>query len=422
MNPGIRRRGATIGSPTRRDVRRLGAVCAALGALAATSVTLAPGAAAVDIRSRQWYLDDMRIPEAWKVSTGKGVKVAVIDSGVNPATSSLKGQVLVDGVSGAAAYHSTRDNTGHGTSMAEIIAGTGAGNGIRGVAPGAKIIPIRIAAGSPDGAEAKKAPTDGQAIRAAADSDAKIINMSFGGADPDSEMEDAMKYAASKGKLMFVSAGNSGEKGNKFDYPVRYRFAIGVAAYDKSGTAAKFSTHGDYVDLSAPGVDIPSWCDGKFTEYCNTWGTSPSAAIASASAALVWSAHPNWTGNQVLRTLIDTAGRSWSKNEVSSYLGYGFVRPRRVLIAKDINPGPPNEDPLAYQNYDPDAPTSAPPSSASPGHPAKKAGAPGSSAAPVAAEKTSGGNTQTWAIIGVAAAVLVVGGAGFAVLRARRNA
>jgi subtilisin family serine protease len=104
---------------------------------------LAPSAVADDVRSQQWYLDKMLADRLWKVSTGKGIKVAVVDSGVNPSTASLTGKVLKDEVPAAAAYGATKDFGGHGTSMAELIAGSGAGGGLQGLAPGARIIPVR---------------------------------------------------------------------------------------------------------------------------------------------------------------------------------------------------------------------------------------------------------------------------------------
>ncbi|MFI0167265.1 S8 family serine peptidase [Streptomyces sp. NPDC017095] len=381
---------------------------------------------------KQWYLDAMGADEIWKHSTGKGVKVAVIDTGVNPQTPSLKGQVLVDEVPSAAKYHVTQDYDGHGTSMAEIIAGTGAGGGIKGLAPGAKIIPIRIGLDQlTDETERAKSLTSEKAIRVAADSDAKIINMSFGSPYYSSEEEDAIKYAASKGKLMFASVGNSGNKGNKGEYPAADPYVVGVAAIDKTGTVGDFSTYGNDVDLSAPGLNVPTWCDKTFRKYCPGQGTSQASAIASASAALVWSAHPDWTANQVLRSFIDTAGRTWAKDEPSKYLGYGIIRPRRVLIDKDIDPGPANRDPLAAENgTDPDEDVTATPSlsvAPSSGEPAegakeKEAGSAGGPTSAAAKDTESGGDTRTWVIIGAVAAVLVIGGAGFAVLRARRNA
>ncbi|MEU9989375.1 S8 family serine peptidase [Streptomyces sp. NPDC048045] len=393
-----------------------------MGTLVIGSAGLAPEAVASDVQPKQWYLDAMGADEMWKYSTGKGVKVAVIDTGVNPATSSLKGQVLLDEVPKSAKYHVTQDYVGHGTTMAEIIAGTGAGGGIKGLAPGAKIIPIRVGLDAlKDEKEREKSLTSTQAIRAAADSDAKIINMSYGSPYYDSGEADAIKYAASKGKLLFSSIGNDADKKQKNSYPAIDPYVIGVSAVDESGTVAKFSTRSDYVDFAAAGVKIPGWCDNKFTEYCTTDGTSPASALASASAALVWSVHPNWTANQVLRTLLDTAGRSWPRDKPSTYLGYGAIRPRRVLINKDINPGPANRDPLYAENgTDADADVTATSSrSAAPpsGRPAKDAG----STSAAAKDSGSGSNTTTWVIIGAVAAVLVVGGAGFGVLRARRN-
>ncbi|MFF1284926.1 S8 family serine peptidase [Streptomyces sp. NPDC058299] len=414
---------------TRRNAIRLSAVCSVLGTLVITSAGLAPGAAASDdVQSKQWYLDVMHADEMWKHSTGKGVKVAVIDTGVNPRTPSLKGQVLVDDVPKAAEYHVTRDYDGHGTTMAEIIAGTGAGGSIKGLAPGAKIIPIRVGLDElKDADERARSLTSPKAIRAAADSDAKIINMSYGSEYYNGDEEDALKYAASKGKLLFASIGNSGDVGNKPDYPAKDPYAIGVAAVDKTGTVAKFSTFGNYVDMSAPGLNVPAWCDNTFTKYCTTEGTSHASAIASASAALVWSAHPDWTANQVLRSLIDTAGRTWPKGKPSKYLGYGLMRPRLVLADKNFDPGPANRDPLAAENGTaPDediTATKSPAASPSAKTPAKDTGSSGGPTSVAAKDADSGSdNTQTWVIIGAVAAVLVIAGAGFAVKRARRNA
>ncbi|MEW2620067.1 S8 family serine peptidase [Streptomyces sp. NPDC048106] len=404
-------------------------MCSALGALTVVCAGLAPAAVASDTQSKEWYLTSMHADEMWKSSTGKGVKVAVIDSGVNPRTPSLKGQVLVNEVPKSAAYGATTDFDAHGTSMAEIIAGTGAGGGVKGLAPGAKIIPIRVGSDElKDEKERAKSPTSAQAIRAAADSDAKIINMSYGSVYFDSDEADALKYAASKGKLLFAATGNMADKGNKANYPAADPYVVGVSSVDKSGTVAKYSTHGNSVDVAAPGENVPMWCDTKFTQYCMSGGTSQASAVASASAALIWSAHPDWTANQVLRTLIDTAGRDWPKNTPSTYLGYGILRPRLVLSDKNIDPGAANRDPLYAENgtaADADVTatpslSAAPPSSAE--GKAKGTGAAATGSTSAAKETGSGGSTQTWVIIGAAAAVLVLGGAGFAVLRSRRNA
>ncbi|MFF0788557.1 S8 family serine peptidase [Streptomyces spiralis] len=407
-------------------MRAAGAI---VGTLAALSVGLAPSATA-DEQSKQWYLKPMQAEQMWKVSTGKGVKVAVIDTGVNPNTLSLKGQVLADEVPKSVAYHATHDFDGHGTTMAELIAGTGAGGGIKGLAPGAKIVPYRIDLQGLKGAEAKKSPDAPEAIRAAADTDAKIISMSFGGV-PDPTMEEAVKYAASKGKLMIAAAGNDGRGKGQIDFPAGFPYVVGVSSMDASGTVSKFSSHGSWVDLTAPGEGFPGWCDATFRSYCdNRNGTSAAAAIASASAALIWSAHPDWTVNQVTRALIDTAGRSWARNNPSSYLGYGAVRPKNVLKNPHYDPGPPDVDPLAEENGGdllaksgrapaPSASASAS-TSASASSQAPENGTSGGTSAAGSSARSSNDGSTLWIALGAAAAVVVIGGGGFAVMRARR--
>jgi subtilisin family serine protease len=384
----------------------------------------------------------MQTEQMWKVSTGEGVKVAVIDSGVNANTPSLKGQVLVDEVPKEVAYHVTDDYSGHGTSMAELIVGTGADGGIQGLAPGAKVVPYRVAL---EGLESRpeeyeNAPNAEEALRAAADTDAKIINMSFGGMTSE-EAEEAVKYAASKGKLLVAAVGNDGFP----DAPATYPYVIGVAAVDSSYTVSKFSEKSSegFADLSAPGEDIPAWCDKTFRSYCQGEGTSQATALVSASAALIWSAHPDWTVNQVTRALLDTASRSWPKDKPSKYAGYGLIRPRVVLEDPNYDPGPPDVDPLAKINGGDvlakagardaantddaekadsgDKSSTAPSDSASGASQAPgKSSTGGTSAAGSSTEAAADDSNTLWIVLGSAAAVLVIGGAGAAVLRARR--
>ncbi|MFI7141960.1 S8 family serine peptidase [Streptomyces massasporeus] len=397
---------------------------AALGAFAIMSSGLAPSAIAADVHSQQWYLDAMHADAMWKISTGKGVKVAVLDTGVNPHTSSLKGQVLEDVAPKAVSYNATTDYDGHGTSMAELIAGTGAGGGLRGLAPGAKIVPYRVLVkGVKSATDKKKTPSVEDAIRAAADSDVQIISMSFAGDIIDPDEEEAVKYAQSKGKLMFAGTGNDAESKNFIGYPAAYPYVVGVAAADVKGKVGKFSERGNYVDLAAPGLNVPYWCDATFRSYCdNGDGTSMATAIASASAALIWSAHPDWTANQVLSSLIDTASRDWPKNRPSNFLGYGLVRPRKVLENSDINPGSAATDPLSFENgtgvtgvtASPSAPAST--SSQAPKNPS------GGQTSAAGSTSESSDNTTTWVALGAAGAALVIGGGAFAVIRSRRKA
>ncbi|MYU30405.1 S8 family serine peptidase [Streptomyces sp. SID7810] len=438
MKSGISRRVERAALHGTRSGRRMRAVGVAVGALVATTVGLAPVAVADDVQSKQWYLGPMQAEQMWKVSTGKGVKVAVIDSGVNAKTSSLKGQVLADEVPKSVAYRATEDYDGHGTTIAELIAGTGAGGGLKGLAPGAKIVPYRVKFEDLKGGEGElsKTPEPAEAIRAAADTDAKIINMSFGAQGPSSKEKAAIEYAASKGKLLIAAVGNDGRKsGDTIGYPAAYPYVVGVAASDKTGTVSEFSSSGGYVDFAAPGQDFPGWCDDSFRSYCDDVnGTSSAAAIASGAAALIWSAHPDWTVNQVTRALIDTAGRKWPKNDPSKYLGYGAVRPRLVLANSHYNPGPANVDPLAKENggdllakspassssSTSSSSSSAPSSSASTPSQAPENGSTGSTSAAGSSAESSKDDNTLWVVLGAVAAVVVVGGGGVAVARARR--
>ncbi|MCQ0023424.1 S8 family serine peptidase [Streptomyces somaliensis DSM 40738] len=406
----------------RRLRRRVTCAVALVSAWTIGFVGLAPAAAAEDMRAQQWYLDAMHVDKIWKKTRGEGIKVAVIDSGVNASTPSLKGQVL-KGWDATKADGKTDDYSGHGTTMAELIAGTGRNGGLQGLAPGAKIIPFRIAG---DDISRRKNSWDVEdAIRAAADTDAKIISMSFGGSGNTDRMIEAAKYAQSKGKLMFASVGNTGDEDNKLQYPVGLPEVVGVAATDSKGRVGKYSTHGEMVDISAPGSDIPRWCDATFTRYCDgADGTSAATAIASATAALIWSLHPDWTANQVLRVMFESAARSegWKPGTTSSYLGHGIVRPGAHINRGLGKPGDPNINPLTNENT-----TGAKGgSSASPA-----ASAPASSQAPQGrstpgqAVAGSGGEagdgSSLGLILGGAAAVVVVAGGVFFV-RKRRTA
>ncbi|USQ83821.1 S8 family serine peptidase [Streptomyces phaeoluteigriseus] len=368
----------------------------------------------------------MKADDMWKVSTGKGVKVAVIDTGVNPDTPSLKGQVLVGEVPQAVGYKATEDYDGHGTSMAELIAGTGAQGSLKGLAPGAKIVPYRIGMKDmKDESEKGKAPPLPDVIRQIADSDVKIINMSFGEYIERPDVLAAIKYAQSKGKLMIAGTGNDAEGQNSIGFPAAYPYVVGVAASDEKGTVGKFSEYGNYVDLASPGLKVPTWCDNTFRSYCTGQGTSQATAIASASAALIWSAHPDWTANQVLASLIETAGRDWAKDDPSTYLGYGLIRPRKVLEDSNFNPGAAGTDPLAKENargVTGVAANNSPSPSASTSSQPPKDTSGGQTSAAGSSSDSSDDNTTMWVALGAAAAVLVIGGGAFAVVRSRRGA
>ncbi|MFJ5034489.1 type VII secretion-associated serine protease mycosin [Streptomyces sp. NPDC088560] len=396
---------------------RARAVSATVGVLLA-GITVTP-AHADTVRERQWYLDAMHADEMWKSSTGKGITVAVLDTGVQADIPDLRGQVVAGKNYSRHPGDERSDYDGHGTGMAVLIAGTGArgsANGSYGLAPGAKILPIRI----PDFIEQSRAdgnPDDyptymAKAIRFAADSDAQIINISQGSTAHSKELTDAVAYALSKGKLIFAGVGNDGDALNEVNYPAATPGVVAVGAIDKSVKVTKESEHGPQVDLVAPGEDMIHACIGG-TELCNSHGTSDATAIASASAALIWSKHPTWTNNQVLRVMLNTASKPTSGKERTDYIGYGAVRPR-IALTEPGDPGPADVYPL------PDFKQAA---SKAPNGSATASAKDDSSPSPTASVSTGGGSALPW-ILGGAGVVVVAGGflAAGAVRRRRRAA
>ncbi|MFJ3700443.1 MULTISPECIES: S8 family serine peptidase [unclassified Streptomyces] len=414
-------------SQTRKRCTFLGLRGRLLGTMAVAAASsvgfaaVAPSAVAADTHSKQWYLEPMHAEEMWKTTTGEGIKVVVIDTGVNSATPSLEGQVLKGLDATNADGDETDDYSGHGTTMAELIAGTGKGGGLQGLAPGAKIVPMRVADTDFQNKNSVNAYDTADSIRAAADSDAQIISMSFGSEFKMDREVAAVKYAQSKGKLFFAAVGNEAEKGNKAIYPAAYPEVVGVGATDKQGKVSDTSQHGDFVDIAAPGDDLPFWCDENFERYCQgNGGTSAATAITSASAALIWSAHPEWTANQVLNVLFDTAGRGdWEKGTLSNYLGHGIIRPAVNILKGTGDPGEADISPLTKEKTSGSAGSAAPSASAA-SQPEKKDKAEDAAMAGSSAEKDD--SSQLGLIIGGVAVVLVLGGGAFAFARKRRTA
>ncbi|MFG3050228.1 type VII secretion-associated serine protease mycosin [Kitasatospora sp. NPDC048239] len=309
------------------------------------------------IREQQWHLDAMKAPEMWQTTKGQGATVAVIDSGFKMDHPDLSGQFLpgkdFSGLPGGVGV----DATGHGTGIAGFIAGTGkglGGKGAYGLAPGAKILPLKINtngdAANPIDASGYLKQVD-QAIVYAADQGAKVINISSvagsTGVSPTdiSELGSAVTHATAKGALVVAGAGNSGQQGNPLLYPAALSGVMAVAAVDRNGLVTSESEHGPQVDLAAPGMEMYTSCTGA-SGYCKTHGTSDATAIVSASAALLSAAHPDWNGNQIARVLINTAGKPTDGSSWNDSVGYGGVRPR-VALTTPGDPGPANANPLA---------------------------------------------------------------------------
>lgn len=309
----------------------------------AASLALLPATAHADdgIRAQQWALDAMHTSEAWQTTKGKGITVAVLDTGIDGDHPDLAGSVLEGkDMVGFGAKKGDRPWARHGTAMAGIIAGHGHGagraDGVVGIAPEAKILPLRVILedGDPDRSKARNtrgnALADG--IRWATDHGADVINLSLGddskSAHPEPAEDAAVQYALKKGIVVVASAGNGGERGDHISYPAAYPGVIAATAVDEDGDRASFSTRRWYATVSAPGKDIVIADPDR--EYYEGWGTSAASAFVSGAVALIRAAHPGLTPPQIKKLLQDTA-RDVPTGGRDDSRGFGFIDPAAAI-------------------------------------------------------------------------------------------
>ncbi len=337
----------SLSSPTCAQLRSTALL---LAGMVLGSFAVAPHATAEGPQD-SWYMDTMRVEEMWAQTRGEDITVAVIDSGTDASLPTLEGRVLegTDLTHGAEGAHV--DRNGHGTMMAGLIAGSGAESGIPGLAPGVDILPVRVNSLEYDfGLEERLA----LAIEYAVDAGAQIISISLVTDElgHSSELDTALAVAARSDVLIFAGAGNSGNADNAVVIPAAREGVVAVGAVDRNAEHVDYSTYGPQVALSGPGNEVPGACpDGSYQPACimEEGGTSSATALASASAALIWSANPDWTKNQVLRAMLDTAdGPEGGRDD---YVGYGMVRPDRVILDGEGDPGEPDVNPL-FEEYE----------------------------------------------------------------------
>ena len=332
--------------PLTRTAARRTLLALALALVPAT--VIAPPANADSPARPQPYLETMKAEQMWKVSQGEGVKIALIDSDVDRALPELKGRVLPEKQFGA---DLEQKPDGHGTSMAALIAGSGAKGGIQGLAPKVTLLPLDLS----DTGPAEGGENLPKAIDHAVKSGAKIISMSGGHADRGllgKGTQAAIHRAQRAGVLFFAGAGNNGDTTNDKLYPAALPGVIAVAATDKNGKRAEWSSRGPHVALAAHGTDA-TMIDENGKYFAGQGGTSTATALTSASAALIWAKHPDWTGNQVLRTPIQSAHRPDAEPDAKpdSDVGHGTVRPHKVLLEGEGEPGDPDTHPTFARYY-----------------------------------------------------------------------
>ncbi|GAA4234507.1 hypothetical protein GCM10022254_39490 [Actinomadura meridiana] len=274
--------------------------------------------AADQIRAREWHLGVLRVEKAWRYSRGRGVTVAVLDTGVDGRHPDLTGQVLTGpDLTGGVRRPGTRYWGLHGTSMASIIAGhghgPGASRGMLGVAPQSRVLSVRVTLENDDPLRRDNGQQTGgdrdaiaQGIRYAVDHGADIVNMSLGGGrqfyNGTASQEAAIKYALRKGVVLIASAGNDGSGANRKNFPAAYAGVIAVGALDRQLRLWKDSNRHSHAAVCAPGVDIVS-ADASDGYVVGT-GTSASSAMVAGVAALVRSRYPELRPEQVRQALI----------------------------------------------------------------------------------------------------------------------
>ena len=325
----------------RTTTRRAGLLCALL----AGAVALLPVAPAYadGIRAQEWALDALHTQQAWQTTKGKGITVAVLDTGVEADHPDLVGNVLAaKDMVGFGATEGDRAWARHGTAMASIIAGHGHGygdgDGVLGIAPEARILPVRVILEDDDPQRTKARNTRGNAlaegIRWAADHGADVINLSLGddsaSAHPEPAEDEAVQYALKKGVVVVASAGNGGDKGDHISYPAAYPGVIVATAVDRYGTRSSFSTRRWYATVGAPGEDVV--IADPDHKYYQGWGTSAASAFVSGAVALVKAAHPGLAPAQIKKLLEDTARNAPAGGRDDSR-GFGFIDPAAAIKA-----------------------------------------------------------------------------------------
>lgn len=288
------------------------------------------------IRQQPWAQQTLDPSRAWPHSTGAGVLVAVVDSGVDSDHPQLRtaGRVWPgEDFFQVGRLRANFDCDSHGTAVASIIAAASAsGIGFRGMAPGARILPVRVAErGVTDGSTNEIDPVVlAQGIRYAAAQGAKVINLSLSGQRDDRVVRDAIAFARSRDALVIAAVGNDQSDGRSGlpSYPAAYDGVLGVGAIDIDGKRLSGSQVGSYVDLTAPGGNVVGSARRGGHNYYS--GTSFATPFVAGTAALVRAAMPRLNAQEVAQRLLATASPARGGTAGTAY-GAGVVDPYRAV-------------------------------------------------------------------------------------------
>jgi type VII secretion-associated serine protease mycosin len=293
------------------------------------------------------------------LATGAGVRVAVIDSGVDATHPQLRGHVAP----GRDMLHGDptgrQDCVGHGTAVASIIAAQPVpGVGFRGLAPGVTIVPVRVSEQEEIDGRAQGDPgtpgTFADAIAWAADPNggrAQVINLSLVMTVDDARVRRAVADAIAAGVVVVAAAGNHAQEGDPTPYPAAYPDVVGVGAVSADGQRAGFSQRGGYVDIMAVGEQVT--VAARRSGHTAGQGTSYAAPFVAATAALIGQRFPGATPAQVARRLVATADPAPGGARSDEY-GYGLLNPYRALT-ETLGPDSPPPAPAVVHTEDPAA-------------------------------------------------------------------
>ncbi len=294
--------------------------------------------------SYQYDMSMINADDAWGLCNlyAGGVTIAIIDTGVDLDHPDLQANLLT-GYDFVDYDTVPEDGQGHGTNVAGIAAAVLNGTGVAGVAPTAKILPVRVL--DNDGRGTYVDIADG--IIYAAER-AQVLNLSLGGVDGSQTLQDAINYAANtKGRLVIAAAGNCGgsdfsangcQSQNQPFYPAAYSNVMAVAATTSIDTRASFSNVGGYVDIAAPGVSIYNAYLGN--GYISESGTSQATPHVAGLAALVWAKNPGYTAAQVWNRITTTAVDLGTVGVDTSF-GAGRIDVKQALGLTSLQANPP---------------------------------------------------------------------------------
>lgn len=276
-----------------------------------------------------WQVKEFNIESKWSQSQGENVKIGIIDTGCDFNHIDIKDNII-DGINIIDPSKDPMDDNGHGSHVAGTVAASNNGLGIVGIAPKAKIAPIKVLNGNGAGTN----PDIAKGIVWAADNTMDIVTMSLGSEYPSKEIENAIIYAKSKNLIVFCAAGNSGIE-SEIMYPARYENTISIGAINRQLDICEFSCCGDELDFVAPGFEIISCIPNN--SYAIMSGTSMATPYAVGCAALLLSHRRTnlFSNNELLN--LESYISIFSKNCISiknpkysgnkRYEGNGIIRP-----------------------------------------------------------------------------------------------